>query len=98
MTHLKTALEICKLHNNIKIFSFTTEEILNGLLIALYIVFIAVLYFALWRNFIHNIQSELWKSKSVLGILPPALALDIPDIKAFIMKNSSVNLYSKTRR
>ena len=61
----------------------------------IYIVYLIAVYFFIWRTFITHIQSELWKAKSVLTILPPELIMLIPSIKEFILNNSSTVFFSK---
>lgn len=41
-------------------------------------------------------EEDVWKTKLVLGILPPEFIVSIPEIKAFIIRNSSNALLTKS--
>lgn len=58
-------------------------------------VYLAVAYLIFWKTFFINMESDLWKNKSVLSVLSPQIILAIDAIKNFIVKNSSTLLFTK---
>lgn len=47
--------------------SFNTEYVQNRTIFIIYIFYIALLYYLIWRKFVSQLQNELWKTKSMLG-------------------------------
>ena len=63
-----------------------------------YILYLAIVYLLIWMRFANDIQDELWRTKSVLGILDPELIMSIAEIREFIVTNSSTVFFSKGNR
>ena len=74
------------------IYSFNNEDLQNEIIFIVYISYLFLVYLFLWINFMNGIKSQLWKTKSILTILSPNIIMNIPEIKAFILKNSSIVL------
>lgn len=78
--------------------SFDKERRNVAIVFGVYIGFLLVVGALFWRFFIARIQKELWKTKSILSVLSPELVMNIPEIKSFILKNSSTVLFAKSER
>jgi hypothetical protein len=46
---------------------FDTEYVQNRTIFIIYIFYIVLLYFIIWRKFVGQLQNELWKTKAMLG-------------------------------
>lgn len=66
--YFKRALAVLveKLEIDINSF-FDTEYVQNRTIFIIYIFYIVLLYFIIWRKFVGQLQNELWKTKSMLG-------------------------------
>jgi len=52
-------------------------------------------YLCFWRSFIEEMQEELWKTKSILCVLPPDILMGVNEIRAFILQNSSMVFFAR---
>ncbi len=78
--------------------SFNKELNQDQILFVVYILYLAVVYLLIWLRFANDIQDELWRTKSVLGILDPELVMSIAEIREFIIANSSTVFFAKGGR
>ncbi len=77
---------------------FTKEINQDKILFIVYVVYLVVVYVIIWVQFVAEMQHELWKTKSVLSILHPELIMTIPEIKNYILSNSSTVFFSKGKK
>mmetsp|Transcript_9977 Transcript_9977/g.9905 ORF Transcript_9977/g.9905 Transcript_9977/m.9905 type:complete len:229 (+) Transcript_9977:1883-2569(+) len=73
---------------------FTVQYIQNRTIFIIYLIYIVVLYMLIWRRFVTLMQNELWKTKSMLSVLPTKLCFEIEEIRSFIYSNSSNDFLS----
>ena len=88
---------VVELLKNIDVF-FNSEDTQNIVLFVVYITYLIITLSVFQFLFVPSIQMELWKTKSSLSILNPELIMSIPDIKKFILNNSSTVVFSKSDR
>lgn len=84
-----------KLEQDIDYF-FEVEYTRDRTIFIFYILYIVFLYYFVWRKFVSIMQNELWKTKSMLSILPTKLCNDIEEIRQFIFSHSS-NDFASTK-
>jgi len=60
-----------------------------------YFVYLIVVYLFVWRLFLNSITRELWKTKSLMSIVPPERLMNITDMRQFILENSGAAFFSK---
>jgi len=75
---------------------FEVEYTRDRTIFIFYILYIVFLYYFVWRKFVSIMQNELWKTKSMLSILPTKLCNDIEEIRQFIFSHSS-NDFASTK-
>ena len=88
---------VVELLKNIDVF-FNSEDTQNIVLFVVYITYLIITLSVFQFLFVPSIQMELWKTKSSLSILNPELIMSIPDIKKFILNNSSTVVFSNSDR
>eukprot|EP00826_Nyctotherus_ovalis_P016089 TRINITY_DN14634_c0_g1_i7.p1 TRINITY_DN14634_c0_g1~~TRINITY_DN14634_c0_g1_i7.p1 ORF type:complete len:107 (-),score=29.32 TRINITY_DN14634_c0_g1_i7:169-489(-) len=94
--YLNISLHILQSELYEEVHTFFDRERMNvAIIFGVYIGFLLVVAALFWRFFIAQIQKELWKTKSILSVLSPDLVMNIPEIKNFILKNSSTVLFAK---
>lgn len=70
--------------------SFVNEGVLDTILFAAYIVVMGIIYLIFCFGLLRNIMKEMWETKSILGILSPDIVMEIPELKNFVVQNSSL--------
>ena len=70
--------------------SFVKEGVLDTILFAAYIVVMGIIYLIFCFGLLRNIIKEMWETKSILGILSPDIVMEIPELKNFVVQNSSL--------
>ncbi len=74
------------------------EKRQDAIIFALYVCYLVVVYFLFWRSFVHEMEEEIWRAKSILSVLSPELIMSITEIKTFILSNSSMIFVKKGGR
>jgi len=85
------------MYNSFNINSFYKEKRNIRIIFGVYIGYLVIVSVLFWIFFISKIQKELWKTKSILSILPLDLIMNISEIKTYILNNSSMVVFLKTK-
>lgn len=66
------------------------ESIINTRMAAfiIFIIALGVAYLILWTPFVNNLNREIWRTKSMLTIIPIEVILKIPRIQEFLHSQS----------
>lgn len=54
----------------------------------IFIVALSIAYLALWLPFVIKLSKDMWRSKSMLSIIPIEVILRMPRINQFLLKQS----------
>jgi uncharacterized protein (DUF983 family) len=54
----------------------------------IFIVGLSIAYLALWLPFVIKLSKDMWRSKSMLSIIPIEVILRMPRINQFLLKQS----------
>jgi len=84
-------LLLSKLDDSI-FYNFNNKNENDTILFSLYIVFLFILYFLLWRKFIESTRHSLWVTKSMLAIIPLEIIQKVPKIKEFLLQSSKATM------
>ena len=73
---------------------FNKEYFESEVLFIVYICYLVLSFFVLWKIYLYRMKKELWKTKAILSAIRPDIIIDVPEIKNFIMKNSSIAIFT----
>jgi len=65
---------------------------------AIFVISGLSIHFLILLKFINNLQIEIWKNKSILGIISQEYIAGNEEIKTFIMQNSNNTILKKVTR
>ncbi len=75
--------------------SFSSEFLQNEIIFIAYCFYLIIVYLFVWRLFLNSITRELWRTKSLLSIVPPERLMNISDMRQFVLENSGAAFFSK---
>lgn len=67
----------------------------SSIVFACYSFYLVSLYLLVWQLFLSSIIRELWKTKTLLAIIPPEKLMDTSEIREYILRNSQAAFFSK---
>ena len=71
------------------------EFLKDKIIFVAYFIYLIFVYLFVWRLFLNSITKELWKTKSLLSIVPPERLMSITEMREFVLENSGAAFFSK---
>ena len=68
---------------------------MSEIVFIIYVVYLFLSYVIAWRLLLYSITDELWRTKSLLGIIPPEVLMENENMRKYILENSSSAFFSK---
>ncbi len=60
-------------------------------LFAVFVAFEVLMYLVMWRLFLFYLLRQQWEAKALLAIVPPEKIISCPEMRQYIVDNSSAS-------